>query len=410
MAPLATACEAVPLVSSTTDPKSGLAHGTQIALSPNSINRWEASASTRGIAIEEIQVTNKGAPAPGPATRLLKAMMRPKFYPHPCDRVELRQTMTSWLLFAGSLVYKIKRPLRFGLTDATTPLKRYRLCQDEILLNRPLAADLYLGVSSIAETLAGYVLTGETSDRPSRAREFAVVMRRLPSDRFLDQMVANASIMPGAIQIIARKLMAFHTEASMAQAQLWGSAQAISQLITSNLAEAHELAADSLTRKSIGAVKNYAVRFVTTHQQSLNNRARDGWVRAGHGDLRCESVCLDSRGVIVIGRSKHHERWRYVDAGLELASLAVDLDLLGRSDLANELIETYVTDANDQGAIRLLRFYKSYRAVVQGKCQTLVSLRTDLPTEQRLSARENARRLFTLAHRYASGTDATSIS
>jgi uncharacterized protein len=358
---------------------------------------------------DDMPVTTNRNPTGGLATPWLEAMRRPEFYPHHCDQVEFRQTMTSWFLFAGPLVYKIKKPARIGFVDATTPLKRYRLCRDEVLLNRPLAADVYLGVSAIVETPDGYDLADDPSDRSSTAYEFAVVMRRLPSDRFLDQMVANASASLDDIRAAIRKLSAFHTAASAAKAQLWGSAQAISHLIASTMTEARELAADSLTRESIAAVENYARRFVITHRQSLDNRARDGRVVEGHGGVRCQSVCFRGHGLAILGRVKYRERLRYVDAALELASLAVDLDLLARSDLANGLIESYVAESNDRELTSLLRFYKSYRAILQGKSETLASLQTDLPAPQRLRARSNARRLFALARGYAEGREASSI-
>jgi uncharacterized protein len=336
-------------------------------------------------------------------------MMRPEFYPHSCERVEFRQTMTSWLLFAGSRVFKIKKPARLGLMDATTPPKRYRLCQDEVLLNRQIAADVYYGVSVILGTAGRYVLAEDDSEISSDAQEFAVVMRRLPSGRFLDQMVTNGSVSLSDVRTVARSLTALHASASMAKAQLWGSAQAISQLVTSNLAEARDLAADSLMRASIAAVQSYALHFVITHRQSLDNRARDGRVRDGHGNLRCQSVCFVDRGPVIMGRVKYRESLRYVDAALELASLAVDLDLLGRYDLAKELIEAYVAEAHDAEVRQLLRFYKCHRAVLQGKFEMLASHQTDLGIAQRLSARGNARRLFFLAQDYAEGREPSSI-
>jgi aminoglycoside phosphotransferase family enzyme len=348
--------------------------------------------------IDKIPVTTNGTLAAHPQTHLLEAMMRPEFYPHPCERVEFRQTNTSWLLFAGPRVFKIKKPTRFGLVDATTPSKRYRLCRDEVLLNRAIAGDVYLGVSAIAGMPGEYVLAEDHSETSSNAQEFAVVMRRLPSDRFLDQMVTNASVSLSDIRTVARKLMAFHADASIDKAQLWGSAQAISQLVTSNLAEAQELAADSVTRASIAAVRRYALHFVITHQQSLDNRARDGRVRDGHGNLRCQSVCFADRGPVILGRVKYRESLRYADAALELASLAVDLDLRGRSGLADELIEAYVAEAHDSQVPQLLRLYKCHRAILQGKFEMLASHHADLAVEQRLFARANARRLFALAH------------
>ncbi|MBV8773228.1 MAG: adenylyl-sulfate kinase, partial [Deltaproteobacteria bacterium] len=110
----------------------------------------------------------------------IEAMMRPGFYPHRCAKVELLQTMTAWLLFAGELVYKVKKPVRLSFIDAATPAKRYRLCHDEALLNQRLAPEIYIGVAGVAEQDGSYFLVPNATTSQGNMREFAVVMRRLP--------------------------------------------------------------------------------------------------------------------------------------------------------------------------------------------------------------------------------------
>lgn len=78
-----------------------------------------------------------GAPAaafPPPVA----AMLRPEFYPHCPDEVELLQTHVSWVFIAGEYVYKVKKPVRFAFVDASTLEARHRLCLDEVRLNRRL--------------------------------------------------------------------------------------------------------------------------------------------------------------------------------------------------------------------------------------------------------------------------------
>jgi uncharacterized protein len=111
--------------------------------------------------------------------RLTGAMMQEAFYPHPCVSLELSETLTAWLLFAGQFVYKVKKPVRFSFIDATTPAKRYRLCHDEVRLNRRLAPEVYVGVAGIAERPAGYVLVPDATVSQHNVRDFAVVMHRL---------------------------------------------------------------------------------------------------------------------------------------------------------------------------------------------------------------------------------------
>lgn len=226
----------------------------------------------------------------------------------------------------------------------------------------------------------------------------------------LDQMVTNASVTVSDIRAIARKLVAFHTGAFIDKAELWGSVRAISQLVASNLAEARELAADSLTRASIAAARSCTLNFVITHRQTLDNRARDGRVREGHGNLRCQSVCFADSRPAILGRVKHRKSLRYVDAALELASLAVDLDLLRRSDLTDELIEAYVAETQDSQTPSYCACTSATVPFCRASSKCSRAITPILTMGQRLSSRGSARRLFALARGYAERREASSMT
>jgi aminoglycoside phosphotransferase family enzyme len=101
---------------------------------------------------------------------------------------------------------------------------------------------------------------------------------------------------------------------------------------------------------------------------------------------------------------------RYGDAASEVASLALDLDLAQRSDLADELLRAYVADTDDAKLPHLLRFYKCHRAVLRGKFEILVSLQRELPIERRILARSNASGFFALAESHITGSSAALLS
>jgi len=337
--------------------------------------------------------------------QLIDAMMTPDFYPHHCDRVELFQTMMSWLLFAGHFVYKVKKPVRFPFIDASTPAKRYQLCQDEMTVNRRLSPDVYLGVVGIGKTQSGYELVDHlASCARSHIREFAVVMRRLPNSGMLNWMVANGAVNALHMRELAKSVAAFHASASIARSKLWGSADAISRRINRDLADAQKMAADSLTRQALDAITEYANRYILSHRQIFNNRARDGHVREGHGDLRCASICFENNRFVILHCLEGGEEARYGDVISDLASLAVDLELAGRHDLSTELLRAYVAEKSDHLFDELLPFYKCCRALWQARVETLASMQTDMPAELRIRARDTARRLYALANRYICGS------
>ena len=342
-------------------------------------------------------------------TDLIQAMMRPELYPHPCEQVEICQTMMSWVLFAGQFAYKIKKPLRFPFYDATTAAKRCQLCADEVMLNRRLAPEVYIGVRCIVQRRHGYALT-ESLDGGDDVREFALVMRRLPSERTLQRMASDGTASASDIRTLAQTLAAFHASASIEKSRVWGSAQAVSRLIADNLSWAQNIAADSVTRESLAAVGASARRYLNAHQQSLDARMRNGRVREGHGDLRCDCVFFVADSPVILDCVEYSESLRYGDVISELASLAVDLDLAGRADLGYELMRAYSAETNDSHLAELLGLYKCYRAVLRGGLELLESLQTDLSTERRIAARDNARRLFALAETYMRSLFSNSVA
>ena len=352
----------------------------------------------------------KSVPEPAQEPRLIRAMMREDFYPHPCGKVELSHTMTSWLLFAGDLVYKVRKPVRFSFVDAGTPAKRFQLCQAEVLLNGRLAPQVYVGVRGISERRGVHPPVAELKAAQQDAREFAVVMHRLPRDRMLDKMVASATVSFEAVRELAKRLAAFHRDASIAKSKVWGSAQAISGLVMSNLAEAEQLAADSVTRGRLAAVGRYLCRYLRSHRQSLDNRGRDGHVRDGHGDLRCDSVCFSPLGLAIIDCVEYSEKLRYGDTASEVASLALDLEFAERPDLADELVRAYVAETNDARLAELLPFYKCYRAILRGRLEMLLSLQSELHMERRILARSAAGKFFALAENHVTTSRAALLS
>jgi aminoglycoside phosphotransferase family enzyme len=68
---------------------------------------------------------------------LLAAMLQPEFYPKPPAEVTHKETHISHLFFAGELVYKVKKPVRYSFLDYSTLEKRRSDSDDDALFSRP---------------------------------------------------------------------------------------------------------------------------------------------------------------------------------------------------------------------------------------------------------------------------------
>ena len=92
-----------------------------------------------------------------------------------------------------------------------------------------------------------------------------------------------------------------------------------------------------------------------------------GRIVDGHRDLLAEDIfCLDD-GPRILDCLEFDDRLRWLD-GLDDASfLAMDLDRLGRPDLAEQFIDWYAEYTADPAPASLRHHYVAYRALVRAK-------------------------------------------
>ena len=96
-----------------------------------------------------------------------------------------------------------------------------------------------------------------------------------------------------------------------------------------------------------------------------------------------------------------NERFRYFDVASDVAFLAMDLDYKERVDLSDFLIKRYVEYSGDRELMRLLPFYKCYRAYVRGKITSFKLKDPNVRSENKKSAIKEAKTYFKLSSTYA---------
>ncbi len=327
--------------------------------------------------------------------------MRPGFYPDAPSKVELKQTHMSYVFLAGEHVYKVKKAVHFDFADCSTIRVRYELCCEEVRLNRRLARDFYIGVVPIFRDRRRFILGDESESFDPGAAEYAVKMRRFPERRMLDRLVRNGEAGVAEIDALAKRLADFHRGVSSAGGRLYGSAMSIYRLTLGNLDECARFIGSTLTDSQFKAINDYLKDFILAHYEALNDRVRQAYVRDGHGDLRCEHICM-TPDIQIFDCVEFSERLRCGDVAAEIAFLAMDLDSLSASRLSDGLVEAYAKETGDNVFPTLINFYKCHRACVRGKVESLTSLDDKVPPAEREKAREQAKARFSLAARYAS--------
>jgi aminoglycoside phosphotransferase family enzyme/predicted kinase len=345
-------------------------------------------------------------PSVGDLSPLVEAMLRPEFYPDSPAHVEVKQTHISYVFIAGDFVYKIKKPVHFPFLDCSKLTDRFHYCRREVILNARLSPRVYLGVLAILKRGDAFILGPQVQVEHPEAVEYAVKMRRLPDDRMLDRLLAAGQVDRDMIRAIAARVAEFHATAPSNRGWTYGSAAAVWRNVIEEIAQNESFIGHALRKDQFTAIDSFCRAFITAHWRQLNDRALDGRVREGHGDLRAEHVCLlniEKNEIDVIDCVEFSERLRHNDVASEIAFLAMDLERLGTPMLADELVETYAEITGDEDLAVFVPFYKCCRACVRGKVESLKSMEREVgdAERERERARQLASKYFALASRYA---------
>jgi uncharacterized protein len=314
-----------------------------------------------------VQHTNAQEQEPDRQNELIAAMLQPGFYPVRPAEVTHKETHISHLFFAGDLVYKIKKAVRFSFLDYSTLAQRRYYLDQELTLNRRLAPSVYLEVLPIGWDVSGWRLGA--GDNPV---EFALMMRRLPDSRMLTSLLQSSQVTVDMMRSLAQVLASFHADAK--QTNSAGAAahfDTVTKQWRDNLKDVEQLIGNAVDVESFTAIKAFGDHFLDEYREFISQRAFDGWVRDGHGDLHCEHVCFAPEGIQIFDCIEFDSRLRLCDLASEIGFLLMDLEARGGAPLGEALLARYRDLIDDSSLIVLLPFYKCYRALIRGKVEVL---------------------------------------
>ena len=286
---------------------------------------------------------------------------------HPDGVVE---THVSRLVFLGDRVYKIKKPVRFAFLDFSTVEARAEACMREVQLNRRLSPDVYLGVLD--------VVGAGGARRRAHDRDAADAPRAAPghprhrgrSGRRRTTCGPSPTASPPSTP--ARRVVRPSTGDA--------SHDAVSEAWAGNLAEMAPFAVGPdavFDAEVLAEVEHLAVRWLDGRAAVFADRLAGGHVVDGHGDLLCEDIfCLDD-GPRILDCIEFDDHLRHVDVWNDVAFLAMDLERLGRPDLAAVLRDTYREMSADTALPGLVDVFVAYRALVRAKVAGLRSRQTE---------------------------------
>jgi len=333
---------------------------------------------------------------------IVKALLKPEAYPDRPQSVELVQTQMSFIFLAGGHVYKIKKPVNLGYLDYTTLEKRHFFCGQELQLNRRLCPDAYLAVVPITMSLRGAKRGSNLVEVEGQgeAIEYAVKMRRLPQDRMMDLLLLKGEVTPEMTARVAEKVATFHEKAETnPEIAAFGGLDVVRHNWDENFAQTEKYIGLTIFRAKYELIKDYSESFIKGQASLFAKRVREGRIRDCHGDLHAAHVCFTD-DICIYDCIEFNDRFRYCDIASEIAFLAMDLDRYQQADLSQHLVDIYVEMSHDEELLKLLNFYKCYRAYVRGKVESFKLSDPYIGEDEKTKALTAAQGYFRLAESY----------
>jgi aminoglycoside phosphotransferase family enzyme len=326
--------------------------------------------------------------------QVVEALKEPEAYDEETGKIEVKQTHISFIFLTQNHVYKVKKAVNLGFLDFTTLEKRRIFCEKELELNRRLCGDMYLEVVPVNRADSIKIKgRGETV-------EYALKMRRLPEETIMTKLLEEDKVDKKLIDKMAKIITEFHQKAETnKRIAEFGSLQVIETNWRENFEQTMEFIGKTISQESYRLINDRIESYMESKKSLFAKRVSENRVRDCHGDIHSGNIFVADK-IYIFDAIEFNDRFRYSDVASDVAFLAMDLDFKDRSNLSNYFVERVVKYSGDQELRELLPFYKCYRAYVRGKVVSFKLNDPNVGSEEKETARKEAKAYFVLAASY----------
>jgi aminoglycoside phosphotransferase family enzyme len=277
-------------------------------------------------------------------------LSRPDSYPERPSTVEAIETRLSWVFLTPERAWKLKKPVSYDHLDFSSLKARRQDCEAEIRLNRPLAPGVYLGVEPLTVRPHGLLAVGGDG----APIDYLVCMRRLPSERCLENQIRTGEPDADEVARAAEVLAKFYRNAPVAGAV---DPEALIDEVDTNAAELEALPLGQ--DAGVAALRDGLRKTIGAQRDPLARRVR----REVHGDLRPQHV-YPGEPPVFLDRLTFRRDLRLMDPAEELAFLALDAERLGSAWVGEVFLDTYRRLEGDTVPAEIVACYRAQRALL----------------------------------------------
>ena len=291
---------------------------------------------------------------------MIEKLLDESVFPHPVDYFKKIETHSSWVILTGKYAYKIKKPVNFGFLDYSTYDKRRYFCERELKLNRVLTP-IYLDVVPIFKNKGGY-----SFKEGEEIVDYAVKMKELPQDCIMSSLLEKNRVSLGDLEKIADIVSNFHKNSETDdEIKKYGDISMVKFNWDENFSQTESYIGITIFRRIYEDIKERTYNFL--EKRELFEKRKENYVKFLHGDLHTGNIFINNGDIHIFDRIEFNMRFACSDIAADVGFLIMDLEHRGRNKFANFFLLRYLQKTEDYEMLKLIDFYKSYRAYVRGK-------------------------------------------
>jgi len=316
-----------------------------------------------------------------PYPPLIQGLLSPHAYPEASSirRIEIAETHISWVLLVGQFAYKIKKPVRLSFLDFSTLELRKHFCLEELRLNQRYSPELYLDILAITGTVEVPRMGGT-----GPIIEYALKMRRFPSALSFDRMADDHRLLPEHVTALANVMAEFHHAIRPEHSINDITQECIDAYVEANFSSIDRHLTRAADRSTLNTLHEWTNQENQRLQGDFSERAKAGFVRECHGDLHLGNIVLLEGCPRLFDGIEFNPDLRWIDTMNEIAFTVMDLEARGLPRLAHLFLNHYLEISGDYRGLKLLDYYRLYRAMVRAKVAMIRREQTPNPAEQEL--------------------------
>ena len=326
---------------------------------------------------------------------IVKAFLDPEIYDHSVGSIQLIETHISWVFLTGDFAYKIKKPVDFGFLDFTDIDKRQYYCQQELVLNKRLAPEIYLDVIPVTKLDNQISLNGEGT-----IIEYAIKMRQFDQHCLFDKLLNNQNISLSHINQLADTVAKFHHEISNTPPNNnFGAAQQVVIPVEHNFIILKDVLNNPEDLELVNSLNEKMHVLYKQIYPALEQRKQQAHICECHGDLHLGNIAFINNQVLLFDGIEFNDSFRWIDTMSDIAFLIMDLEDHDQTVFANHFLNHYLEKTGDYSGLSVLKFYQFYRATVRAKVAGLrLEQQSDSPDFKETI--NQLRKYLTLANTY----------